>query len=296
MSNTYDTTVCPICQDNIELCDKAYLNCGHCFHLKCRNTALTTKAECPLCRQNVKNVDIILESKEPYNVTPYHPDDEFYWDDASDEENTEDTEYGIEENIDEENTDEYDQDEYEPTEEEQAEISLTQSTDLISDSTLIFSEKLKYFRKTRIPKINIEFILFDKKGHLISTEKLNTIILDRNQPVEYVKNLYNLYKNNYDKMPIELDLYKARIDKILLYNRALDTGEKLEEQPLLYTIIESKDPGTGSITYGQLATGIEEIRIVEEDSELLTGVYYRGEYENIPVYEVVFQSTQITED
>jgi hypothetical protein len=272
----------------IELYDISYLNCGHGFHLKCRNTCISTYHNCPVCRQPVSNIDQILDSHIPHNIT-FTDSEEDEFDEAEDE-------------IDEAEIDEAEIDEDEAEDEAEAEDEIdeaetederSEESELINDQNLNFVEKLKFYRKTRIPEIHIYTYLFNlNDGNLITIEEFNNYIINNNISHQDYKLLSNLYSNNYPDLPVELDLYdNSKIKKITLYNRTLDTGELLEDQPLLYTIITKND--NNYITYKDIFLGIKKIKFIEDPTDNVEGIYYQGEYENNPVYEVVFENNEL---
>ncbi len=284
----YHSDRCPVCMEMMRLCDVSYLNCGHGFHLKCRNTSIQTYRNCPICRQPVENIDEMIDSGIPYSIEPFTDSDYDEDDDENDTiyENDNDTIY--------DNDDDtiYENDTVERTDETVDEITedMTEENELIEDEYMSFADKLKFYRKTRIPEIQLYSFLFDDNGDLIKIEEFDRYLQNGNISSHDAKILANLYTNNYPSLSIKIDLYddsNSRVKRIILYNRTLDTGEPFEEQPLIYRMIEMRD---NIITYRDIFLGVKELRVVEDSNDEIEGIYYQGEYNGDSVYEVIFQS------
>lgn len=62
----YLTDICPVCLENIKMEEDAKLECKHSVHLKCVLPML--KAECPICRLQIKPGKTMLNPKDIKNI------------------------------------------------------------------------------------------------------------------------------------------------------------------------------------------------------------------------------------
>lgn len=66
-------TTCTVCQESVE-CATRLRACGHCFHAHCIAEWLTMNTRCPVCRNDVRNLQTTAGS--PTNDRRLHPDEE----------------------------------------------------------------------------------------------------------------------------------------------------------------------------------------------------------------------------
>lgn len=83
---------CPICYDEIaDNSNKTITECGHCFHSNCLiKHAILTNQGCPLCRQQLADIEKQEEESDDENYSDSDSDDDSY-DDSDDDQSQEST-------------------------------------------------------------------------------------------------------------------------------------------------------------------------------------------------------------